>query len=277
MPELPEVATVITELKSCVLNKPVKQVKVHLDKVLKNTNVKQLNDALVNHSFVDIKRRGKYIIFCLSNGLFLVSHLRMEGKYFFEAKGSQFDLNHVLVEFLFQDCDQLNYHDTRQFGTFHLFNRYQFENARELNKLALDPLDQEFNHQAIFNKGHKSNKKIKTFILDQTNISGIGNIYADEILFASKIHPETLAKNLNLSQYQLICQNATDILKKAVEMKGTTIGTFTFKKDHTGGYQHFLKIHGKKGKQCQSCNTTIIKKKINGRGSYICEKCQIQR
>ncbi|AAC71484.1 DNA-formamidopyrimidine glycosylase [Mycoplasmoides genitalium] len=272
MPELPEVTTVINELKETVLNKPLDQVQVNLRKVLKNIDPQLLNKQLKNQFFTDIKRKGKYIIFLLSNGLYLVSHLRMEGKYFFEERGSKFNQKHVLVEFHFDDGSQLNYHDTRQFGTFHLYEK--LEQAAQLNKLAFDPLEAGFDYRKIFQKAQNSKRKVKTFILDQTVISGIGNIYADEILFASKINPETMVDQLTIKEIEILCKNATKILAKAIVMKGTTISSFSFKKDHTGGYQNFLKVHTKKDQPCSVCNQLIVKKKINGRGSYFCLNCQ---
>jgi formamidopyrimidine-DNA glycosylase len=121
---------------------------------------------------------------------------------------------------------------------------------------------------------NKSNRTIKTAILDQTNVSGIGNIYADEILFLARIHPAKKASTLTDNQYKFIARYAKAILLKAIKHGGTTIATYKSDINHSGMFQNMLKVHMRKGKSCFVCKTPIIKTKINGRGTYFCPKCQ---
>lgn len=273
MPELPEVQTVVNELNNCVLNKEIVDVIVNASKVLKNSDPKSFKKFLVKEKIKQISRIGKYLIFHLSNNKVMVSHLRMEGKYFFESKSDPFDQRHVLIRFIFKN-EELRYHDTRRFGTFTIYKGDEYLNSKEIKKLALDPLDKNFNGKYVFNNIHKVNRAIKTTILDQTKIAGIGNIYADEILFACKLNPKTPANKITLKQCEDIAKMSRKILLWAIECNGTTIASYKFKKGHIGSFQEKLKVHTKVKQPCLSCKTLIQKIKVNGRGTYFCPKCQ---
>lgn len=274
MPELPEVQSMIDSLKeeNC-LNLKITNIETIMPKLFKNCSFEEFKNHLLNEKITDISRVGKYLIFHLTNHKIFVVHLRMEGKLFFEDKNEPFDKKHTLV-FIDMGNKQLRYHDTRRFGTFTIYNDKNYLNSKELSKLALDPLNQEFDWKYLKKHLLKSSRAIKTSLLDQTNVAGIGNIYADEILFASKIHPETIANGLSDTQYKEIAKNSTIILNKAVENKGTTIATYFHKKEKKGEFQKFLKVHTKKGLPCPECKAEIIKIKVNGRGTYLCPRCQ---
>lgn len=275
MPELPEVQSVIDCLKQDnILNKKIINVSTTQNKLFKNCDFNTFKNHVLNETVKDISRIGKYIIFHLTNNKIFVNHLRMEGKLFFENKKLDFDKKHTLVFFDFENDFQLRYNDTRRFGTFTIYFENNYLDSKELKKIALDPLDVNFDWKYLKNNLYKSSKSIKTILLDQTKVSGIGNIYADEILFASKINPLTKSSDLNDSDFQKIAKNATLILKKAVENKGTTISTYFFKKEQKGEFQKYLQVHTKKGFKCNECRNLIIKIKVNNRGTYICPKCQ---
>lgn len=274
MPELPEVQTIVDYLNKKVLNQKIINVDVNLIKILKNTSLIDFKNTLINQSITKIERKGKYLLFFLSNQKVLSVHLRMEGKFFYQPKDEWFNLAHTHIIFEFDNQMQLRYNDTRQFGTFHLYDIIDYESQKELKKLALDPLDDNFKSIDLYEKLKKSNRAIKTALLDQSNVSGIGNIYADEILFAAKINPIKKASELSKKQYELIAKHAKEILLKAIENKGTTIHTYKFDNESTGGFQSFLKVHTKQKLPCVNCKTIIEKTKVNGRGTYFCPKCQ---
>lgn len=277
MPELPEVQSMIDSLKeeNC-LNLTITNVENIMPKLFKNCSFDEFKHHVLNEKITNISRIGKYLIFHLTNNKIFVVHLRMEGKLFFEPKDADFDKKHTLV-FIEMGDMQLRYHDTRRFGTFTIYNESNYLNSKELSKLALDPLDKEFDWKYLKNHLSKSSRAIKTSLLDQENVAGIGNIYADEILFASKIHPETPANSLTDAQYKEIAKNSTIILQKAVDNKGTTIATYFHKKEKKGEFQKFLKVHTKKGFPCGNCKAEIIKIKVNGRGTYLCPRCQKEK
>ncbi|UTS71057.1 DNA-formamidopyrimidine glycosylase [Mycoplasma bradburyae] len=273
MPELPEVQTVINYLKEEIINQKINDVIVNATKLLKNSTPEEFKRFLVGESFVDIKRIGKYIIFILTNDKVLVSHLRMEGKYKINQFNADYDQRHVLVRFKL-DKFELHYHDTRRFGTFHIHSIGEYKDQDYLKKLAIDPTQEEWNWQYLKNNAIKSNRAIKSVILDQEVVAGIGNIYADEILFLSKINPTKKANELTNKQYKDIAQNATKVLLKAIELNGTTIFSYQFKENHAGSYQEYLNVHLQKDKPCKVCKCLIKKTKVNNRGTYYCEKCQ---
>ncbi|MDU4142229.1 DNA-formamidopyrimidine glycosylase [Ureaplasma parvum] len=274
MPELPEVQTIVDYLNHHVLDIFIKKTIVHLPKILKNKTPQEFEKLLINHKIVKIKRLGKYLLFFLSNNLVLSIHLRMEGKFYYQAKEEWFNLAHTHIIIEFNNGMQLRYNDTRQFGTFHIYEQQSFLDSKELKKIALDPLDNNFSAQYLYEKLKKSNKAIKTALLDQSVVSGIGNIYADEILFAAKIFPTILAKNLTLKNYEKITKEAQRILLLSIKNKGTTIHTYKFGNDETGLFQKMLLVHTHAKEPCQICGTIIQKTKVNGRGTYYCPNCQ---
>lgn len=274
MPELPEVQSMIDNLiDEDVLNRKITAVSTIMPKLFKNCSFDDFKHHILGEKITSITRNGKYLVFHLSNDKVFVVHLRMEGKLFFQKHDEPYDKKHTLV-LIDMDDYQLRYHDTRRFGTFTIYSESNYLESKEIKKLALDPLSEQFDWKYLKNNLKKSSRAIKTSLLDQTNVSGIGNIYADEILFASKIHPETKANELSDKNYKDIAKNATLILQKAVENKGTTISTYFYKKEKKGEFQQFLKVHTKKGFPCSNCKSEIIKTKVNGRGTYICPKCQ---
>ncbi len=274
MPEMPEVQTLIDSLiDDGVLGNKIIDVEFYMEKLFKNCSPKEFKNFLINEKINNIDRIGKYLIFHLSNKKVFVVHLRMEGKIFFAKKDEPHDNKHTLVIIKFK-THELRYNDTRRFGTFHIFNEENYKESKELKKLALDPLEKEFDWKYLKNKIFKSNKFVKTALLDQSNVSGIGNIYADEILFASNIHPETKCNKLTDDDFKNIAKQSKIIIKKAIENKGTTIFTYMFKKESKGEFQKYLKVHMKKNDECSNCKSKIIKIKVNGRGTYLCTNCQ---
>ena len=274
MPELPEVQVVINYLRKNILNKKIINVEIFLLKLIKNCNEVVFKKALLNKQIIDIKRRGKYLIFLLSDGLCFLSHLRMEGKYFYEDKSYK-RTKHDYIIFTLEDKTKLIYNDTRQFGTFEIFNTIDDLNkSKSIAKLGIEPFNDNFNFEYFFPLVRKSSKSIKTFLLDQSNVVGIGNIYANEILFASKINPFMKANNLTDSNILDIINNTKRILSESIKNNGTTIHTFRFSKWSIGDYQKFLMVHMRKNHPCSICGTLIEKVEINGRGTYYCPKCQ---
>lgn len=229
MPELPEVQVVINYLKQNILNKKIKHVDVYLDKLIKNVSINEFKDTLIGHYFKDILRKGKYLLFILDNNHVMLSHLRMEGKYNYETDATKSKHDHII--FSFNDNTFLKYNDTRQFGTFELYaNLNSAYNSSSLSKLGIDPINETIDEKILYNKIKKSHQKIKTFLLDQTNITGIGNIYANEICYAIGIHPETIANKLTKQDVHKLVETTINILKDSIRHNGTTIHSFSFSK-----------------------------------------------
>ena len=270
MPELPEVETVKNGLIKKVLNKKITNCKVLYQGIIAYPDKETFIKEIVNQTINDIKRRGKFLIFELDD-YYLISHLRMEGKYFIkEPKENLSKHDHVI--FTLNNQEELRYNDTRKFGKMHLVKKDEL-NLTPIHKLGLEPWDESLTQKYLKEKINKK-KAIKTLLLDQSIITGIGNIYADEILFLSKINPETTGNNLTNKNLTDIIDNTKKVLEKAIESGGTTIHTYTSVDGITGRFQQELLVHGKKSEPCPNCKTEILKIVVNGRGTYYCPKCQ---
>jgi formamidopyrimidine-DNA glycosylase len=275
MPELPEVQTIINTLNhSGVLHQTFNNVKIYKNKLIKNINPQGFARFLIGEKINTIDRIGKYLIFHLSNNKILTVHLRMEGKLFYEPLLSTYPSTHLRVEFFLTNNHVLRYYDSRMFGTFHIFKDKDYLQSTIIKKIALDPLNKEFNFKYLQKALMRSSQSIKTAILDQTNVSGIGNIYADEILFLSKIHPLTPSNKLTDTQIKNIVKYSKQVLLKAIKFGGTTVSSYKSDINHSGRFQNMLLVHTKKGCPCPVCGTKILKIKVNGRGTYFCPKCQ---
>ena len=270
MPELPEVETVKNGLIKKVKGRKIVGCKVLWDGIIAYPNKAQFIKEITNQTINDITRRGKFLMFILDN-YYLISHLRMEGKYFIKPDNELLS-KHDHVIFTLDNGMELRYNDTRKFGKMHLVKKDELA-ISPLAKLGKEPWDKELTIEYLSQKLNKK-KAIKTLLLDQSIITGIGNIYADEILFLSRINPETNGCTLTDKNLSDIIENTRDILSKAIEKGGTTIHTYTSVDGITGLFQQELLVHGKKDELCPRCQTKIIKIVVGTRGTYYCPKCQ---
>ncbi len=279
MPELPEVQTVVQTLRKLILNKKIINVIVLWPKILKNTNISQFKKQIIGQQFTRVERRGKTIVL-FTNKYILLSHLRMEGKYYFITENSikdEHNKNHYMIHFIFEDKSELIYHDTRRFGTFHIYNKNDFCNnivSTPLNKLGYEPWNTNLTSTYLFSKIKNRNVAIKTLLLNQEIIAGIGNIYADEILYCCKLFPSKKGNQITKNDCKNIIKYTKIILKQAINCGGTTVSSFSHGNGIDGKFQNYLNVYGKKGSPCKICKSPILKCKINGRGTHWCKKCQ---
>lgn len=271
MPELPEVETVRRTLKKQVLNKEILSASVYWSNIIAYPEVKEFEEKIKNQKILDIDRYGKWLMFEL-NDYYLLSHLRMEGKYFIrKTTDSKEKHEHVIIHF--KDGIDLRYNDTRKFGKMYLINKDEVYKVKPLKDLGLEPWDKNLTPEYL--STHFSKKPIKTELLNQNIIVGIGNIYADEILFLSKINPMTPANILTQKDYQNIIDNTRKILSEAIENGGTTVKSYTSSEGVHGRFQSHLLVHTKD--ECSICHNKIIKEVVGGRGTYYCKNCQKER
>ena len=274
MPELPEVETVRKALLLKLKHKKINNLTVLHSNVFQNQDIANITEKIKGQSIQDIKRRGKWLVFDLDN-YYLLSHLRMEGKYLYRDIGEKFE-KHELVIFNINNDFELRYKDVRKFGKMYLVEKDKLEES-PLSKLGLEPWDEKLTTEYL--KESYKNKKlpIKTLLLDQSIIVGIGNIYADEILFLSKINPYKKASLLNDKELDSIIKYTRLVLEKAIKEGGTTIRSYTSEEGVTGLFQNSLNVHKQEGKKCPNCENIIIREKINGRSTYYCKNCQKQK
>ena len=271
MPEIAEVETVRNTLKTRILNKKIKEVSVYYEPIVLS-DLTSFKKNLVGESFVDIKRKGKWLIFETEH-YYLLSHLRMEGKYFIKDKNEPKD-KHEHVIFTFINDTTLRYADTRKFGRMNLILKQDLENTECIKKQGLEPGDQDLTSDYLLAKFKNKQIPIKTALLDQTIISGLGNIYANEVLFYAKVNPLKPSYSLTRDECEKIVEGACEIIREAIEMGGTTIRSYTSSLGVTGRFQQNLKVHKRKSEKCFKCGSKIENMKVGGRSTYFCPKCQ---
>lgn len=272
MPELPEVETVRKGLVHLVKGKRIDNVDVRWTKIIEAPEVPTFQELVKGQTIEDIQRRGKYLIFKLTD-FDLISHLRMEGKYEFFESNPIVD-KHTHVIFHFSDGTQLHYHDVRKFGRMALVGKNQSETYKGILRLGPEPLPETFTLAGFKEQLKKSHKAIKPLLLDQRLVTGLGNIYVDEALWQAKIHPEQPANTLTDKEVKKLRQAIIEVLSKAVAAGGTTIRTYLNALGEAGKFQLSLNVYGQTGKPCPRCGTPIVKLKVAQRGTHICPTCQ---
>lgn len=270
MPELPEVETVKRILTPILVNKTIKNVEILYPKMILSP-LDEFAKVLKDKTFLDIKRKGKYLLFYLSDDYVLISHLRMEGKYI-ELYGNESKSAHARVIFTLNDGKRISYDDTRCFGIMKLIKAKDLESEEMIAKLGQEPFD--IKDISLLKEKLNTNIPIKVSIMDQTIISGLGNIYADEVLFRCKLNPLTPSKYLDDKQIQSIVDNAVVVLNKAIKLGGSTVKSYHAARGVDGKFQNELLVYGKKGSTCPVCNYQLKKITVGGRGTTYCPRCQ---
>ncbi len=273
MPELPEVETVVVLLNKLVKGRTFKDVRIYWDNIIAYPEVDEFSKQIQGQTIKNVDRHGKYIIFTLSDYI-MVSHLRMEGKYYvFDEPVERY--KHVHVIFDFEDGGEFHYHDTRKFGKMYLYRIGDPITA--LENIGYEPWDENLTGKYLKSLARNRKISIKTFLLDQSVIAGIGNIYVNEILFMCKIHPSSRTYRITIKQFDEIILASQDVLERAIEAGGTTIRSYTSSLGVTGMFQQSLMVHNRAKKPCYICETEIKKIMLNQRGTYLCPTCQIRK
>lgn len=273
MPELPEVETIVRELREASLvGLKIEKAIVFWDRSIANLLSSQFCHKIVSQTIRDIQRRGKFLVFFLTNDTLLV-HLRMTGKFLIEEK--EFEPHfHERVRLYLSDGRILRYEDQRKFGKWYLTSHPE----EILDRLGLEPLSQNFTLAALEKSlaGHKT--RIKPFLLDQRFIAGLGNIYVDEALFLAGIHPLRLVQSLKKQEIVALHQSIIEVLKKGVKNIGTSLGAaranYFSVSGRRGQNQQALNVFRKEGLPCSQCGAIIQKIVVCQRGTHFCPKCQ---
>lgn len=273
MPELPEVETVRRTLTQLIVGKTIQSVQVFLPRIIQRPDdIRRFEAELAGHTILEIGRRGKFLRIIM-DGLVLVSHLRMEGRYGVYQTGDEVE-KHTHVIFRFTDGTELRYKDVRQFGTMHLFAPGEEFTNKPLVKLGLEPLEASFTLQAFQDKISRRTTKIKPALLNQEYIVGLGNIYVDEALFRAGIHPEYPADKLTQAQLERLHTAIIETLTEAVEAGGSSIKSYVNGQGEMGMFQHSLRMYGRQGEPCLNCGGPVVKTVVGGRGTHFCPNCQ---
>ena len=274
MPELPEVQTVVNDLiKAKVIGQKIISAIVKWPRIIQGLNPEEFSKHLTQRKIVGVERRGKYIHIFLDKDWHLFIHLRMTGRLSIESPSQEPHAHEHVVLYLNKDrC--IKYHDTRKFGRWDLTQQPEMV----IGHLGVEPLTNEFTSEYLFGRTQKSHKIIKPFLLDQTNIAGVGNIYADEALFLAGIHPETPSHKIPLDKIKRLHQAIIEVLNQGIKNLGTTLGTgktnFYSVSRKKGKNKDRLNVFRREGENCFVCETPIIKLVVAQRGTHICPHCQ---
>lgn len=273
LPELPEVETVRRGLNRLVKGKVISKVEVTYAPMIK-TGVDAFCQDLIGQEILDVDRRGKYLLIYLTDHV-LISHLRMEGKYNFFA--DQVPANKQFHAFFtFIDGSTLVYQDVRKFGTMELLGKADVDAYFISRKIGPEPTEEDFDLEEFAKKLAKSKKPIKSHLLDQSLVAGLGNIYVDEVLFKAKVHPAQTSNQLSTDQVADLRQATIEVLQLGIEKGGSTIRTYKNALGMDGTMQDYLQVYGKTGQACPRCQTEIVKIQLGGRGTHFCPKCQVK-
>ncbi len=272
MPELPEVETIARILSPLLEGRRIVSITVLREKNIENP-LAEFEANLIGKSFECVGRRAKFLVFRMKEGGCILSHLRMEGRYFYEEENSPRRKHDILYYHLDNDY-RLAYCDTRKFGRIAYFpNEEAWRKA--LSKLGPEPFSL---HENDFAKAlAKTNKPIKEAIMDQSLIAGVGNIYADESLYKAKIHPLTKASDLNEKESADLLKAIQETLKEAISLGGSTIKSYHPKEGASGKMQTKLLAYGKAGSPCPRCKAKLKRIAVGGRGTTYCPLCQKEK
>lgn len=285
MPELPEVETIRIDLTYVLLGKGIRDVEVLTGRCISDQKV-LLQQVLKGNRFEAIRRRGKLLIFDLAFGEYtLLIHLKMTGQLICQIPGgiiagghpsvdvSSLPNKYTHIRFTFADGTELFFNDLRTFGYLQLVTDAELED--KLRSYGEEPLGEAFTLEYFLSQFQRRTTSLKVFLLNQSIIAGIGNIYADEICYRAKLRPDRNVSSLTLSEKKRLFNAIQSILQQAVQKRGTTFSDFVDASGNKGGYLPFLKVYGREGERCNRCGDDFIEKiKHAGRGTHFCANCQ---
>lgn len=266
MPELPEVETVVRTLEQQISQCQIRSVRVYYDKIVGDP--KRFMDCLSGQRFRYFSRRGKYLLFQLDRNT-LVVHLRMEGKFYIQDPREPLN-RHIHVVFDLDNGMELRYMDTRKFGRMEVLPKEL--DLKNFHGLGPEPFDPIFDSEYVYAFLKRKKTPLKSVLLDQSFVAGIGNIYADEILAKIGIRPKMSARRLSKKKCEALVEAVQEILANSIELGGTTIRSYTSSLGVTGRFQTKCMVHLQK--ICPRCQREIKMVRVAGRSSYYCPHCQ---
>jgi formamidopyrimidine-DNA glycosylase len=271
MPELPEVETVVRGLKKSLLDENIETLELS-NKSFRVAYPKDFILRVRNAVIKNIRRQAKYIIIELNNASNIIIHLGMSGRV---QVGNHIAVkNHDHARFHFYSGKQLVFNDPRRFGLITLLSNNELATHSLFLNLGIEPLTSDLNAQALKTLSAGSRIAIKLFLMDARRIVGIGNIYASEILFRSKINPQKLVNCLNLLEWKRISQYTKVVLNEAIESGGSTLRDYVQSSGDIGYFQHKFQIYGKTNQPCLECGAKINRIVMAGRSTFFCSECQ---
>ncbi len=273
MPELPEVETVRRMLEAHVLGRKIARTSLsglELRTAIPTTLARRVR----GRAFLGARRLGKYLLLDLEGGLTLLSHLGMSGRWLFHPGLERPRLPHVHVRFGFADGSALWFQDPRRFGLLSIHPTPEAEQTPALAVLGPDPIHSPPSARSLGAAARGSRVAVKNFLLDQRKVAGIGNIYASEILFRSRIHPGRKAGSLDAAEWGRVASKTRRVLGEAIERMGTTFSAYRTLWNEPGSYGDLLRVYDRAGEECRRCGSPIRRIVQGQRSTFYCIQCQ---
>lgn len=277
MPELPEVETIVRGLREPLVGRQFSGVRVGWENLIARPRpelaegppVEEFEQGLIGQTILGVRRRGKYLIFVLSGGGSLIIHLRMTGRLLIKDSGDELDKHDHLI-FELDDGQELRFNNVRKLGRVYLVD----DEDEIVGKLGPEPLDDDFTPADFATLLSARRGKIKPLLLNQRFMAGVGNIYADETLFAAHIHPERRAGTLTAEEIVDLYRAIRQVLAQGIQNRGTTFSNYLDTEGREGGNQEYLRVFRRTDQPCPRCGTPIERTVVGGRGTYFCPRCQ---
>ena len=273
MPEMPEVEIIRRYLDTQVAGKKIIHLTILLPRMIKWPDVEGFRALVTGRIIKGMNRRGKYLLMELDNASKVVFHLRMTGRLVYEPAGDTTD-HHARVIFHLQDGASLVYGDTRTLGTIHGLKPQELGMLKGLAEMGPEPLSAEFTAEYLYRTASRRKVAIKSFLLNQKYIGGIGNIYADEALFLAGIHPLRPANSLTQTECGKLWESVNKVIADGIADGGTTFRDYQNGEGGKGSHQEHLYVYGRKGEQCRICGALLERIIVGGRGTHFCPHCQ---
>ena len=268
MPELPEVETVRRQIAPHVEGRRIERLEIHDPRWCQPLAPEALREAVEGRAVEKLDRRGKYLIWALEDEVHLLMHLRMTGNLLLA------DAPYERVRVVLGDGGAVRFCDPRRFGTGELAIGTDALDSFFAARVGIEPLGPELTGERLWLLARGRRAPVKAFLLDQRQIAGVGNIYADEALFRARIHPLRAAGALNKAQAQALADGVRQALLAGLGAGGASIDDFRHADGEAGSFQNEFLVHRREGEPCPVCGNTIVKFVAGGRGTYACERCQ---
>ena len=273
MPELPEVETVRRSLLTKLPGRSVTEIQVRDARLRVPVAEEKLNELIAGRRVTDLSRRAKYLIIHFDSGSCLIIHLGMSGQLLLVSPDLPFD-KHDHVIFSLDDGLELRFRDPRRFGMVVALSESELNDYAPLKQLGPEPLAANCKADYLFERSRGLTKPVKNFLMDQRVIVGVGNIYASESLFLAGIHPLKPAGRISRARWQKLMEAIKRVLRDAIRQGGTTLNSFRDSQGNAGYFQIALRVYGRKGEPCLTCQTMIRAQVVAGRSTFFCPKCQ---
>jgi formamidopyrimidine-DNA glycosylase len=273
VPELPEVETIVADLRPHLTGRTIVRCELNFPTIVRHPEPELFIDAVAGLRIVDVRRRGKYILISLNNDLLLVVHLGMTGQLRLVDSVTPLAA-HTHAVFMLDDGRQLRYRDPRRFGRLLLGTEESLLASKKLPRLGPEPIDPTFAADELYQMFRKRRTNLKALLLDQGAIAGVGNIYADESLHRARLRPDRIARTLSRKSAHRLHESLRESLQTAIANRGSSVDTYRDAWGEIGGQQEKLLVYGRAGEPCFTCGRPLALIRIAGRSTVFCRRCQ---